>query len=88
MESDVGGSLTTLSENTIKLLCNASGVPKPTLEWYKNNIKINNKARVLTFNPASPRDTGIYSCVARNLAGMVKVDTDVKILGKLALINN
>ena len=65
-------------ENT-SLSCNATGNPKPTISWYKDDTKINAGAdsRVsiseddtqLTITNVSRNDDGQYTCVASNSLG-------------------
>uniref|UniRef100_A0A0A9VUL5 Muscle M-line assembly protein unc-89 n=1 Tax=Lygus hesperus TaxID=30085 RepID=A0A0A9VUL5_LYGHE len=60
--------------------CYAVGDPKPTIQWYKNDMMFGSSNRVkiteddqgrsiVTFNPANSVDAGIYKVVARNRSG-------------------
>uniref|UniRef100_A0A8C8DW87 Protein tyrosine kinase 7 (inactive) n=1 Tax=Oryzias sinensis TaxID=183150 RepID=A0A8C8DW87_9TELE len=62
----------------VTLRCHIDGHPRPTCHWYKDGVKltekthqINNKERTLTIKSASPDDSGLYSCCAKNAAGSV-----------------
>ncbi|XP_072755043.1 protein Obscurin isoform X6 [Anoplolepis gracilipes] len=68
------------------LVCLAVGNPKPLIQWFKNDIVIqeNNRIKVtedaegrsiLSFNPTKEHDIGIYKVVARNPIGQTVVRT-------------
>ncbi|XP_020293629.1 obscurin isoform X3 [Pseudomyrmex gracilis] len=71
-----------------QLACLAVGNPKPLIQWFKNDIIIqeNNRIKVteddegrsiLSLNPAKEHDIGIYKVVARNPIGQTAVRTRV-----------
>ncbi|XP_025269387.1 obscurin isoform X6 [Camponotus floridanus] len=68
------------------LACLAVGNPKPLIQWFKNDVVIqqNNRIKVtedaegrsiLSFNPTKEHDIGIYKVVARNPIGQTVVRT-------------
>ncbi|XP_067207809.1 obscurin isoform X2 [Linepithema humile] len=70
------------------LTCLAVGNPKPLIQWFKNDIVIqeNNRIKVtedtegrsiLNFNPTKEHDIGIYKVAARNPIGQTIVRTRV-----------
>lgn len=70
------------------LTCLAVGNPKPLIQWFKNDIVIqeNNRIKVtedregrsiLNFNPTKEHDVGIYKVVARNPIGQTIVLTRI-----------
>uniref|UniRef100_A0AAQ5XVL9 Protein tyrosine kinase 7 (inactive) n=1 Tax=Amphiprion ocellaris TaxID=80972 RepID=A0AAQ5XVL9_AMPOC len=66
------------SSSPVTLRCHIDGHPRPTCQWFKDGVKltekshqINNKERTLTFKSASPDDSGLYYCCAKNAAGHV-----------------
>ncbi|KYN01946.1 Muscle M-line assembly protein unc-89 [Cyphomyrmex costatus] len=70
------------------LTCLAVGNPKPLVQWFKNDMVIqeNNRIKViedsdgrsiLSFNPTKEHDIGIYKVVARNPVGQTIVRTRV-----------
>ncbi|XP_070156195.1 obscurin isoform X7 [Polyergus mexicanus] len=70
------------------LVCLAVGNPKPLIQWFKNDIVIqeNNRIKViedaegrsiLSFNPTKEHDIGIYKVAARNPVGQTVVRTRV-----------
>ncbi|EDO26294.1 predicted protein, partial [Nematostella vectensis] len=75
ISTDLGKNVTTLSGNTVSLLCNATGVPSPKLSWYKDGETLNISHAVLTLPTLSPSDSGLYQCEARNLKGIDDADS-------------
>uniref|UniRef100_A0A452IWN8 Uncharacterized protein n=1 Tax=Gopherus agassizii TaxID=38772 RepID=A0A452IWN8_9SAUR len=71
-------------EKTVDLLCQAIGVPIPTLAWYKDSVPINElqnpRYKVLTngglqIQGLHPDDSGIFQCFASNKAGEIQTHT-------------
>lgn len=71
-----------------QLCCLAVGNPKPAIQWFKNDLVIQegNRIRIiedtegrsmLSFNPARDHDVGIYKVVARNRIGQTVARTRV-----------
>ncbi|XP_034942777.1 obscurin isoform X3 [Chelonus insularis] len=71
-----------------QLSCYAVGNPKPTLQWFKNDLVIQEGKRIsiiedtegrsiVSFNPAREHDIGIYKVVARNKVGQTVARTRV-----------
>ncbi|XP_015514042.2 obscurin isoform X6 [Neodiprion lecontei] len=76
------------AEKPARLVCLAVGNPKPSVQWFKNDLVIQEGNRVkveednegrsiLTFNPAKDFDVGIYKVVARNKVGQTVARTRV-----------
>ncbi|XP_059503813.1 hemicentin-1 isoform X2 [Stegostoma tigrinum] len=71
----------------IDIPCDASGVPSPTITWYKgsNNILLDNKQHsvdaegTLIIEKAQLTDDGVYKCVVKNVAGQDEVNTTVQV---------
>lgn len=63
----------------MRLLCNVTGHPKPKIEWFHNGNLINYDWIVsyeepkLLIQTYEERYTGIYQCVATNVAGEAQV---------------
>ncbi|KAK2576391.1 hypothetical protein KPH14_005736 [Odynerus spinipes] len=71
---------------TAQLICLAVGDPKPMIQWYKNDIIIQETKRIkitedkdgrsiLNFNPVKEHDAGIYKVIARNSLGQTVART-------------
>ncbi|XP_057331161.1 obscurin-like isoform X6 [Microplitis mediator] len=98
METKKGGHLPFLREKPqmlqiqcgkcAQLTCLAVGNPKPAVQWFKNDLVIQEGKRIsiiedtdgrsiLSFNPAREIDIGIYKVVARNNVGQTVARTRV-----------
>lgn len=77
--------------DTIRLTCQATGTPKPEIEWLLNNVRIVARSATvlggkdiiieedqLLITNADPRDSGEYLCLAKNDAG--EASHSIKIL--------
>ncbi|KAG7203298.1 hypothetical protein KM043_010391 [Ampulex compressa] len=69
-----------------RLTCLAVGNPKPLIQWFKNDMMIQEGNRIkitedeqgrsiLSFDPAKEHDVGVYKVVARNPIGQTVVRT-------------
>ncbi|XP_066254455.1 limbic system-associated membrane protein-like isoform X2 [Euwallacea similis] len=58
---DIGASFT--------LTCQASGYPKPKIQWHKDNEKLGTEGESLTITNAKPNHAGNYRCFADNKIG-------------------
>ncbi|XP_043277221.1 obscurin isoform X7 [Venturia canescens] len=98
METKKGGNLPFFREKPqilpieggkcAQLCCLAVGNPRPAIQWFKNDLVIQegNRIRIiedtegrsmLSFNPAREHDVGIYKVVARNKVGQTVARTRV-----------
>ncbi|XP_053353018.1 hemicentin-2-like [Clarias gariepinus] len=64
--------------SVVTLVCEAHGVPPPTLTWMKDSEPLSLHQNMLLHNAGEPRfqllnvqrkDSGLYRCAAKNLAG-------------------
>nr|XP_006112957.1 protein sidekick-1 isoform X1 [Pelodiscus sinensis]XP_006112958.1 protein sidekick-1 isoform X1 [Pelodiscus sinensis]XP_025034766.1 protein sidekick-1 isoform X1 [Pelodiscus sinensis]XP_025034772.1 protein sidekick-1 isoform X1 [Pelodiscus sinensis]XP_025034774.1 protein sidekick-1 isoform X1 [Pelodiscus sinensis]XP_025034776.1 protein sidekick-1 isoform X1 [Pelodiscus sinensis] len=71
-------------EKTVDLLCQAMGVPVPTVTWYKDSVPLNKlqnpRYKVLMngglqIQGLHPDDSGIFQCFASNKAGEIQTYT-------------
>lgn len=98
MESKKGGHMPFFREkpqlqpiqdgDPAQLACLAVGDPKPIIQWFKNDMVVQEGNRVkimeddegrsiLSFNPAREHDIGIYKVVARNKVGQTVARTRI-----------
>ncbi|NXX50442.1 HMCN1 protein, partial [Tricholaema leucomelas] len=81
-------NISIVEKNPISLLCEASGVPLPSITWLKNGwpVTLNNSVRILSggrtlrLTHTSVADEGQYTCVVTNAAGEVRKDFDLSVL--------
>ena len=84
-------SLTTIEGNNASLPCSASGIPKPTITWYKNGEALDSAnydadSGMLTLNNIQFADQGVYKCEARNFLGFDSATVELFLQGRYYLI--
>jgi len=74
----------TLKGTALSITCLASGIPEPSITWYKNGKRVVdsemtklNGLGLLTLKKPQPVDAGIYQCIAANKAGSLSHSTFV-----------
>ncbi|XP_051897886.1 vascular cell adhesion protein 1 isoform X2 [Pristis pectinata] len=74
--------------DSITLVCDAQGNPKPTLKWEysKKHNTVNNSSAVLHISNATTENNGIYKCIATNKFGTEEKKVDIKVTDKTAII--
>uniref|UniRef100_A0A8C1GCV3 Hemicentin-1 n=1 Tax=Cyprinus carpio TaxID=7962 RepID=A0A8C1GCV3_CYPCA len=86
--SSKGGMITVVVNDPVRLECEASGVPVPSLTWLKegspvssfsDGIQVLSGGRVLSFISAQVSDTGLYTCVAVNAGGEQHREYDLRV---------
>ncbi|CAH2311914.1 hemicentin-1 isoform X2 [Pelobates cultripes] len=81
-------NVSVLERNPVTLTCGMSGIPPPTITWYKDGHPITQNhspvimsgGMVLRFSHASISDAGRYTCIVSNAAGEDKKIFDLDIL--------
>ena len=88
VSASIGDSIETAAETSISVHCAASGVPKPTITWFKDGEVFTSSARVFIYSNGSleiPKalssDSGEYSCSARNRIGESTMTSTVTVVG-------
>uniref|UniRef100_A0A3B3DXY3 Sidekick cell adhesion molecule 1b n=1 Tax=Oryzias melastigma TaxID=30732 RepID=A0A3B3DXY3_ORYME len=73
-------------DKNVDIPCQASGVPLPRIEWYKDAVPLSklanpryrvNTATGLTVRRVQPGDGGIFQCFARSSAGETQAHTEL-----------
>ncbi|XP_035993338.1 protein sidekick-1 isoform X2 [Fundulus heteroclitus] len=73
-------------DRNIEIPCQASGVPQPRIEWYKDAVPLSKLANArykvssatgLTVRRVQPGDGGIFQCFARSPAGETQAHTEL-----------
>ncbi|CAI9173366.1 unnamed protein product [Rangifer tarandus platyrhynchus] len=71
-------------EENVDIVCEAMGVPPPTLQWFKDAVSINKLRNPryqllagggLRVRQLRPEDSGIFQCLASNAGGEVQTHT-------------
>ena len=72
--------------------CTASGIPEPTVVWYKDDKIVVNETGVsvtkdmlLTLSEITVQRNGVYKCVARSLGGTISSNAIVNVYCKICL---
>ncbi|XP_014802303.1 PREDICTED: hemicentin-1 [Calidris pugnax] len=81
-------NISIVEKNPISLVCEASGIPLPSITWLKNGwpVTLNNSMRILSggrtlrLTHTSVADEGLYTCVVTNAAGEARKDFDLSVL--------
>lgn len=79
------------SGNNVKLLCDASGNPPPTVVWYKDGKRLTHVLQdpdpilphqfTLTLPSVIPDDKGVYTCNVSNAFGYISKTYKVEVAG-------
>ncbi|GAB1286208.1 Hemicentin-2 [Apodemus speciosus] len=75
-----GENLTAPFLKPVTLQCVGTGVPTPSLRWWKDGVAVATSGGKLQIEKADLRDEGVYTCSATNLAGESKKDVTLKVL--------
>lgn len=77
----IGNNITTLVGSNLTFVCVSEGRPAPSLFWRKDDVDLNATGTLYTMYAFDTNATGVYSCVAENLAGFFVAKSTVTILG-------
>ncbi|XP_030391159.1 hemicentin-2 isoform X3 [Gopherus evgoodei] len=77
----VGGEeLSVAFRHSVAVQCLATGIPVPSLSWWKDGIALQGTGSLLQIEKVDVVDEGVYSCVATNPAGEGRRDVRLKVL--------
>ena len=69
-----------------KFICEANGVPTPSITWYKDSIELRENAKIsltsdgaLVLKEITKSSEGNYVCVAKNLEGEVRSSGNLRV---------
>ncbi|XP_037796810.1 fibroblast growth factor receptor-like 1 [Penaeus monodon] len=77
--------------HNVKLKCLASGVPEPTITWFKDGVELTDEElggesrltkHYLHLLNLTPMDSAIYTCAAANSVGAVTANWTVRVIGQ------
>lgn len=91
--SKIPHDIRVIAGSTARLECSAEGQPSPQIAWQKdggNDFPAARERRmhmmptddVLFIVDVKTADSGVYSCTAQNLAGLIVANATLTILGK------
>lgn len=88
----LGNEIPVTEQQFLTLFCIASGIPKPTIVWYKGKVKvksdlISNDGTRLIIPQVKLEDEGEYSCEVSNRAGTIRRSTTLSLVGKPKGVN-
>ena len=85
----VGDSVTAPTDSEISIMCEASGVPHPDIQWTKDGRQINSGARfvvssngTLLIRGVQLGDNGRYACTVRSRAGQDSQASNIIVKGE------
>ena len=78
----IGTNITTLVGSNITLVCASEGLPSPSVSWRKDDVALQFTNTLFTLYAMDTNATGVYSCVAENLAGSIVANSTVTIFGQ------
>ncbi|KAL9846109.1 hemicentin-1 isoform 2-T2 [Geothlypis trichas] len=92
---DEAEELTALLDTSLNIECAATGTPPPQLHWLKNGlplsvssqIKLLSAGQILRLTRVQISDTGVYTCVASNRAGVHNKHYNLQVLVPPSLDN-
>ncbi|XP_062437683.1 hemicentin-1 [Rhea pennata] len=81
-------NISIVEKNPISLICEASGIPLPSITWLKNgwpvtangSVRILSGGRTLRLTHTGVEDEGQYACVVMNAAGEARKKFDLTVL--------
>ena len=82
LSADIGSAITTVTGNGLYLSCNASGFPKPDLRWLKDGKPFKEGSEAHNFTSLETSDSGLYTCIADNIAGQGELVTNLTVIGE------
>ena len=72
--------------DSILMECVARGFPIPKIHWYQNNQRTPYNGSVIQIPAVSSQHTGIYRCVAENVAGNDSATAVLAVRGEYSAI--
>ena len=69
-----------LEGRTTDLLCQASGIPAPRIQWSFGGKVLSSRAGVLSLGALSPDREGGYVCTASNVYGTIDETVNVQVI--------
>ncbi|XP_019355735.1 hemicentin-1 isoform X2 [Alligator mississippiensis] len=85
---EVPENISIVEKNSVTLICEASGIPLPSITWLKNgwpvimnsSLRILSGGRSLRLTQSKVEDAGQYTCVVTNTAGEKRKHFDLSVI--------
>jgi hypothetical protein len=88
IDTTIGTRVTSIPGNQLTLTCNVSGLPTPSIAWKRNNLLAQEGGSTFVVPSLKGRDSGPYTCIATNLAGVTSVTSNVIVIGMNMLVGS
>uniref|UniRef100_A0A670IF80 Hemicentin 1 n=1 Tax=Podarcis muralis TaxID=64176 RepID=A0A670IF80_PODMU len=83
-------NISVVEKNPVTLICEASGIPHPSITWLKygqpvslsSSVRILSGGRMLRLMQVNMKDAGRYTCVVTNVAGEERKNYELSVLGE------
>lgn len=90
------GALDPIVNKSVRIQCNAEGLPFPKITWLKDGAVIfpnssrhsySGGGKYLDIQTIQATDTGWYECYAENIAGHARKEVQLSVSGNLSFFN-
>ena len=89
VSATIGSDVTTIAEAKVVLTCVATGIPEPSISWMRGQQQLSSHDGIilarnntsLTLISVTTGDTGLYTCVAANIAGTSTEELSLTVTG-------
>ena len=88
MTMNIGDNVTAASNTTITIRCPVSGVPTPSVEWFKDDVQVTDVKQLfeagnysLVIERPEAEDSGKYTCRIQSFFGKEELLSVVTIIG-------
>uniref|UniRef100_T1IKX3 receptor protein-tyrosine kinase n=1 Tax=Strigamia maritima TaxID=126957 RepID=T1IKX3_STRMM len=95
-ETNMNGSvISVVLDTSLQLTCVTTGVPRPSVNWWKNGVRLNHTSMAyldlsnddtqLNIKRVRDEDSGVYTCKAFNTGGIITTNVTIEVSGGASL---